>query len=64
MSSAGVQQPVALDEKHDKHDTGMHSTHVDEVGRVIDDVTGEEVEPVVTFKTWIVVLVCSAVTTV
>ena len=48
-----VERPRASE----KQEHGMHATRIDDAGRVIDEVTGEEVEPVVTFKTWIVVLV-------
>ena len=41
----------------EKKEHGMNATRIDDRGIVIDTVTGEEIEPVVTFKTWIVVLV-------
>jgi hypothetical protein len=46
------------DQRHsaEKVDNGIHATRIETNGAVIDEVTGEEVEPVVTFKTWIVVL--------
>jgi hypothetical protein len=54
MSADGTEQPHAAEKK----EHGMHATRIDDRGLVIDEVTGEEIEPVVTLKTWIVVLVC------
>ena len=41
----------------EKLEDGPHTTRIESTGAVIDEVTGEEIEPVVTLKTWIVVLV-------
>ncbi|KAL5387157.1 peroxiredoxin prx5 [Paraphaeosphaeria sporulosa] len=46
-------------ETHKGENIGSHATRVTTEGAVIDEVTGEEVEPVVTFKTWIVVMILS-----
>ncbi|KAF9739444.1 hypothetical protein PMIN02_000178 [Paraphaeosphaeria minitans] len=62
MNTASIQASnVGLEDsetcKADKIDS--HATRVTTEGAVIDGVTGEEVEPVVTFKTWIVVTILS-----
>jgi hypothetical protein len=38
-------------------DIGSYAARITTEGAVIDEVTGEEVKPVVTLKTWIVVMV-------
>lgn len=53
LSNDGME--ISETKKADK--TGSHATQITTEGAVIDEVTGEEVEPIVTFKTWIVVMV-------